>query len=281
MKATKIKYRQIDKLPGHPLDDMLRLERIPHSWCSGCGIGRTMSLYLQALKESDIDLQKVVTVCGIGCTGRASGYIKTDGFHTTHGRAIPFAHGVQSTNPDLIVNVFTGDGDLFSIGGNHFIHGARRNLNINIICINNHIYALTGGQVAPTTFTGARTTTTRSGGTIRPFNLVSLAKGSRAPYVARFPANRNALVIRSFKRAFEIPGFTFNEIISPCPTVFGQLNKLSILDYWDQLKKTSKPITEEQRLRPSLAPVLFGPNGYESIPYGVFVDEYKEKNQNE
>ncbi|MFX1255516.1 MAG: thiamine pyrophosphate-dependent enzyme [Promethearchaeota archaeon] len=272
-----IKYQHIEKVASHPLDDMLRTERIPHSWCSGCGIGRILNLYLETLKETDIDLKKVVTVSGIGCTGRASGYIKTDGFHTTHGRAIPFAHGVKSTNPELIVNVFSGDGDFFSIGGNHFIHAARRNLDINIICLNNHIYALTGGQVASTTFTGARTTTTRSGGTIRPFNLAALAKGSGAVYVARYPANRGPLVMRSFKRALEIPGFTFNEIISPCPTVFGRLNKLELLDYWKQLKTFSKPITEEERLNPSLAPITFGPNGYERIPYGVFVDEYKEE----
>ncbi|MFX0093089.1 MAG: thiamine pyrophosphate-dependent enzyme [Candidatus Hodarchaeota archaeon] len=277
MANNQIKYKQVDKLPGHPLDDMLRTERIPTGWCSGCGIGRTLTYYLEALKEANINLQKVVTVSGIGCTGRASGYVKTDGFHTTHGRAIPFAHGVKSTNPELIVNVFTGDGDLFSIGGNHFIHGARRNLDINIICLNNHIYALTGGQVAPTTFTGARTTTTRSGGTIRPFNLVALAKGSGATYVARYPANRGPLVMRSLKRAFEIPGFTFNEIISPCPTVFGRLNKLPIIEYWNQLKKVSKPITEEQRDHPSLAPINFGPQGYEQVPYGVFVDDYKEE----
>ena len=127
--------KQIKKQSTHPLDDLLRTDRIPHIWCRGCGIGTAFSSCLIAMKKSGIDLQKTAMVSGIGCSGRGAGYVNLDSYHTTHGRAIPFATGMKLANPALNIVVFSGDGDLFAIGGNHFIHAARRNVDLTIVCV--------------------------------------------------------------------------------------------------------------------------------------------------
>ena len=124
----------------HPLDDLLRTDRLPHIWCPGCGLGTALTCFLTALRKSGLDLKKSTVVSGIGCTGRVAGYVKLDSFHTTHGRAIPFATGLKLGNPELKVIVFSGDGDLVTIGGNHFIHAARRNIDLTVICINTVSY---------------------------------------------------------------------------------------------------------------------------------------------
>jgi len=143
----------------NPVEPFLRTDRMPHIWCPGCGIGTTVNCFARALVESKLPLDKVAVVSGIGCTGRVAGYVHLDSFHTTHGRAIPFATGLKLANPNLHVVVYSGDGDLIAIGGNHFIHAARRNVDITVICVNNFIYGMTGGQVAPTTPVGATATT--------------------------------------------------------------------------------------------------------------------------
>jgi 2-oxoglutarate ferredoxin oxidoreductase subunit beta len=216
----------MEEIPKHPLEQYVRMDRMPHIWCPGCGIGTEVTCFMKALEEAEVDPNKVVVVSGIGCTGRVAGYVNYDSFHTTHGRAIPFAEGVKLANPDLTVVVFSGDGDLFAIGGNHFIHAARRNVNIKVFCVNNFIYGMTGGQVAPTTPIGARTTTSPYGCIEPPFNLPFLAESSGAVYVARWTPLHIRRMTHSMAEAIKKRGFSFIEIVSPCPTVYARYNKL-------------------------------------------------------
>ena len=215
----------IIKEDKHPFDDYLREERLPHIWCSGCGIGLVLNCFIRGLLKSGLDLDKVAFVSGIGCTGRAAGYVRLDSFHTTHGRAIPFATGLKMANPELKVVVFSGDGDIVAIGGNHFIHAARRNVDITVICVNNFNYGMTGGQFAPTTPQTARTTTSRSGNTESPFNIPYLAAASGATYIARWTAAQVPQLDKAITEALLKKGFSFIEVISPCPTYYGRMNQ--------------------------------------------------------
>lgn len=222
----------------HPMDALLREERLPHIWCSGCGIGTALTCFISALLKSGLDLDKVVVVSGIGCTGRVAGYVKLDSFHTTHGRAIPFATGLKLANPELKVVVFSGDGDLVTIGGNHFIHAARRNIDMTVICVNNFNYGMTGGQHGATTPVGSITTTTPYGNYEHPFNLPYLAAASGAVYVARWTVLHVRRLERAIGEALVKRGFSFVEVISPCPTNFGRWHKqrtgLDALKYYHE-----------------------------------------------
>ncbi len=208
------------------IDQYLRTERLPHIWCPGCGIGIAMRAMIQALSQTDLPLDQVAVVSGIGCTGRVAGYVNLDSFHTTHGRAIPFATGLKLGNPNLKVIVFSGDGDLFAIGGNHFIHAARRNIDLTVVCVNNFIYGMTGGQVGCTTPSHARTSTTPYGNSEPPFSLPQLASACGAVYVARWTTYHVVQLITAMKDAINKRGFSFVEVISPCPTVYGSRNEL-------------------------------------------------------
>jgi 2-oxoglutarate/2-oxoacid ferredoxin oxidoreductase subunit beta len=218
------KLREDEK--EHPLEKWLRMERIPHIWCSTCGIGTAVTCFIEAIKKTSIPRNDICVVSGIGCSGRIAGYIRQDSFHTTHGRAIPFAVGLKLANPKLKVVVFSGDGDLASIGGNHLIHTARRNLDITVLCINNFIYAMTGGQLAPTTPPTAIATTSPYGNYERPFNLPALATACGAVYVARWTALHVRRLTTSISEALQKKGFSFVEIICPCTTLYARKNKL-------------------------------------------------------
>lgn len=210
----------------HPYERFLRKDRIPHIWCEGCGNGIILNCFARALDELNMDLDKVVVVSGIGCIGRVSGYTNTDSFHTTHGRPIAFATGVKLANPELKVVVISGDGDLFAIGGNHFIHAARRNLDIQVICADNFIYGMTGGQAGPTTPLTTWTSTTPYGNIEQSFNLVHLASACGAVYVARWTTLHTRWLTESIKKALQKEGFSFIEVISECPELFGRYNKM-------------------------------------------------------
>jgi 2-oxoglutarate ferredoxin oxidoreductase subunit beta len=212
--------------PVNPVEPFLRGDRMPHIWCPGCGIGTTVNCFARALVESKLPPDKVAIVSGIGCTGRVAGYMKLDSFHTTHGRAIPFATGLKLANPELTVVVYSGDGDLIAIGGNHFIHAARRNADLKVICVNNFTYGMTGGQVAPTTPLGALATTTPYGCFEQPFNLPFLAESSGAVYVARWTAFHVRHITHSMVEVLNKKGFCFIEILAPCPTLYQRRNRL-------------------------------------------------------
>jgi 2-oxoglutarate ferredoxin oxidoreductase subunit beta len=220
------------------VEKYLRQDRMPHIWCPGCGIGPTLGCFLRAVDGSQLNTDKIVVVSGIGCTGRVAGYVKLDSFHTTHGRAIPFATGLKLANPELNVVVFSGDGDLVAIGGNHLIHAARRNIDITVICVNNFNYGMTGGQVGPTAPFQARTTTTPYGNFELPFNLPYLMAASDASFVARWTVIHIRQLEKSILEAINRRGFSFIEVISPCPPVYGRMNKepngIDSLHYYQQ-----------------------------------------------
>jgi 2-oxoglutarate/2-oxoacid ferredoxin oxidoreductase subunit beta len=225
---------------GFPGENLLRTDRLPHIWCPECGIGTAVSCFTHALTRLELDPDDVAIVSGIGCSGRVAGYLKLDSFHTTHGRAIPFATGLKLANPKLKVVVFSGDGDLIAIGGNHFIHAARRNIDLTVICINNFNYAMTGGQVGPTTPLTAKATTTPYGNFEHPFNLPALAASCGATYVARWTVLHVRRLIKAFEEALSKKGFSFVEAISPCPTLYTRRNKLGTgLDRMHEYKEKS------------------------------------------
>lgn len=207
------------------VEDCLREDRMPHIWCPGCGMGTILHSFLEAVHKSGIPLDDMAVVSGIGCAGRVAGYVKLDSFHTTHGRAIPFATGLKLANPRLKVVVFSGDGDLISIGGNHFIHAARRNMDITVICVNNFVYGMTGGQFGPTTPLDARTSTSRYGNHEPTFNVPHLAEASGATYIARWTALHVRRMEKSFTEALLKKGFSLVEVISPCPVLYGRMNR--------------------------------------------------------
>jgi len=195
----------------------LRTDLLPTIFCPGCGNGQVINFLIRAIDELNISKDKIVLISGIGCSSRIPAYFDTDGIHTTHGRAIAFATGVKVTNPDLTVIVITGDGDLAAIGLNHFLQAIRRNISITVICINNENYAMTGGQVSPTTPMGNYTASTPYQSIEHSFNLSALAKSAGALYVARWTTFHPLQCIKSIKKGLTKKGFSFIEILSPCP----------------------------------------------------------------
>ena len=250
----------------HPLDRYLRPGRIPHIWCAGCGNGIAFTAFIKALEKSGAPLDKTVVVSGIGCSGRTAGYLELDTYHTTHGRALPFATGLKLAKPELHVVVFSGDGDLFAIGGNHFIHAARRNVDITVICINNFNYGMTGGQSGPTTPLHAKTTTTPYGCVEHPFNLVHLAAAAGAVYVARWTVLNTYELRQAIVEAMAKRGFSFVEVISPCPTGYARRNKLGTV--LDQMKYYKDHTYLADRLDPESTALRFKGD----IAVGKFVD---------
>jgi 2-oxoglutarate/2-oxoacid ferredoxin oxidoreductase subunit beta len=196
-------------------------------FCPGCGHGILMGLILRAIDELKLDMNKMLFVSGIGCAAWIpSPHFAGDTLHTLHGRALAFATGAKLFNPDLCVMVISGDGDLSSIGGNHLIHAARRNIDLKVICADNMIYGMTGGQVASTTPQGSRTSTTEKGNPYRPFDLCKLMQAAGAGYVARYAVTQPKALIRSIKKALYHKGLSFIDCLSPCPTQFGRRNQM-------------------------------------------------------
>lgn len=232
----------------HKADSLLRPERLPHIWCPGCGLGVAVKAYVLTLEEiqDDIPIENQVVVSGIGCSGRIAGYINIDSYHTTHGRAIPFATGVKLANSDLSVTVFSGDGDLLTIGGNHFIQAARRNMDINVFLVNNFNYGMTGGQYGATTPQETKTTTSPYGNFEEPMNAPALAESLGAPYIARWTTFHVRQLAESMQRAFERSGFSLVEIISPCPPGFGRKNEfpegLDMMEYFEDRSELAPDI---------------------------------------
>jgi len=200
-------------------------KNFPHVWCSGCGIGVVMGTLVRAIDKLGLSRDEVVLVSGIGCTSRLPVYLDFNALHTTHGRALPFATGVKFARPGMKVIVITGDGDALAIGGNHFIHACRRNIDITAILINNYIYGMTGGQGSPTTPSNAFSTTTPYGNVEKHFDPCELAKAAGATYVARTTVYHTPQMEKNIISAIEHHGFSLVEVISNCHTYYGRLNR--------------------------------------------------------
>ncbi|BAZ99061.1 2-oxoglutarate synthase subunit KorB [Methanothermobacter sp. EMTCatA1] len=204
----------------------LRRERLPHIFCAGCGNGIVLNSFFKGMEMAGIDFENIAMVSGIGCSSRIPGYVNCDSLHTTHGRPISFATGLKLGNPSLDVVVFTGDGDAAAIGGNHLIHGARRNIDMTVICINNSIYGMTGGQISPTSPEGSYGSTAPYGALEDPFDLAELVTAAGASYVARWTTAHPLQLANSIKKGLKNRGFSFIEAISQCPTYFGRKNRM-------------------------------------------------------
>ncbi len=200
--------------------------RLPHIWCPGCGNGLAMKAIVMAIEEKGLPQDETVIVSGIGCSSRASGYMDFDTLHTAHGRAIPFATGIKLANPRLHVIVITGDGDCTAIGGNHFIHGCRRNVDLTVIMFNNEIYGMTGGQGSPTTPLDRLTTTAPYGTSVRPFDACHIAMAAGATYVGRSTAYHVRHLAKLIGEGIDNKGFSFIEAYVQCPTAYGRKNRL-------------------------------------------------------
>jgi len=195
-------------------------------WCPGCGDGEILQSFFRAVHELGISQNDMAIVSGIGCSGRISGYVDFNTMHTTHGRPVTFATGIKLARPDKYVVVFGGDGDQTAIGGNHFIHACRRNIDITIIVINNNVYGMTGGQYSPTTPQDFKTQTTPYGNYDNQFDIVNLAIGAGATYVARESVLKPLMVTKYIKKALEHKGASVVEVISNCHINLGRRNKM-------------------------------------------------------
>jgi 2-oxoglutarate ferredoxin oxidoreductase subunit beta len=207
-------------------DKYLRMNRFPFIWCTGCGNGTVTKAMLGAIDRIGLDQNKITVVSGIGCSSRAAGYLDFNTLHTTHGRAIAFASGVKMAKPELTVIVVTGDGDATAIGGNHFIHAARRDLDITVVLFNNWIYGMTGGQVSPTTPLGLRATTAPFGNVEPSFDISGLAIAAGASFVARASVINPVKMSQYIEKGIRKKGFSLIEAFTPCPTAFGRQNRL-------------------------------------------------------
>lgn len=210
------------ELKINPNRKFLRPEKLPHFFCSGCGCGQVLNYYTQALDELGMDPRHMVHIAGVGCTARIPVYLRTDLFHGVHGRTLAWATGVKLMLPDTPVVIFAGDGDIASIGGNHLIHAARRNLDVTVVMVNNLNFAMTGGQVAPTTPEHVRTMTTPYGNSEPRFDVCELAVAAGATHVERWTTAKPIPCKKAIERALLHKGFSLIEIVSQCPTHFGR-----------------------------------------------------------
>jgi 2-oxoglutarate/2-oxoacid ferredoxin oxidoreductase subunit beta len=227
----------------------LREDRLPVIWCSGCGHGTAIKALLRAIDRIGLDQDNTAVVSGIGCSSRATGYLDFNTLHTTHGRAIAFATGLKIAKPDMNVIVITGDGDATAIGGNHFIHAARRNIDLTVILLNNFIYGMTGGQASPTTPRGSKATTAPFGALDPCFDIGKLAAGAGASYVARCSVHQPVQADKMMEAAIRKEGFSLVEVFSPCPTGFGRRNgQRTGKDQFLWLKENAVPLRKADKM---------------------------------
>jgi 2-oxoglutarate ferredoxin oxidoreductase subunit beta len=231
-------------------DKYLRLNKLPLIWCAGCGDGIVLKAMLRAIDRIGLSKDEICMVSGIGCSSRLTGYVDFNTLHATHGRAIAFATGVKMVKPEMTVIVVTGDGDATAIGGNHYIHAARRNIDVTVVLFNNNIYGMTGGQVSPTTPFGYRASTAPFGSVENTFNISGLAEAAGASFVARGTVYDAIKLDRMIEKAIRKKGFSVVEVMTPCPTAFGRRNRLgSGADMIKQLKEDSVSFEKASKMK--------------------------------
>ncbi len=226
-------------------------KKFPNVWCAGCGIGIVMGALIRAIDRIGLDKDDVALVSGIGCTGRMPVYMDFNTIHTTHGRALAFATGLKIARPQMKVIAIMGDGDAMAIGGNHFIHAARRNIGITSIVVNNEIYGMTGGQYSPTTPIGGRASTAPYGNIEPSMPICDVAKAAGATFVARSTVYHAIELDRFIEHAIRKNGFSVVEAVAYCPTTYGRMNKLgTTVDMMRQLKEGSISLSAADKLSP-------------------------------
>ena len=220
----------------------LRTQKMPHIWCPGCGNGIVLKAILRAIDRLGLNKDEIAMVSGIGCSSRTPGYVDFNTVHTTHGRALAFATGIKLAKPELTVIVVSGDGDATAIGGNHFIHTARRNIDLTMIIFNNYIYGMTGGQYSPTTPSGKWGSTAPYGNLENSFDICGLASAAGASYVARGTVYHAVQLDKLIEGAIRKKGFSVVEALTPCPTYYGRRNsQKSVIDMMNwQIENTVK-----------------------------------------
>jgi len=225
------------------IKNYLRERFFLHMWCPGCGHGIVLNALLRAIEKLGLNKNDIVMVSGIGCSSRISGYVDFHTLHTIHGRALAFATGVKMSRPELNLIVPMGDGDALSIGGNHFIHAARRNIDMTAIVMNNRIYGMTGGQYSPLSGYGTSATTAPYSNIDHAFDVVKLAESAGASFVARTTVYHVQQLADIIRQAIEHKGFSVVEALTQCPTYFGRKNRLgSAADMMRQFKDNTTPI---------------------------------------
>jgi len=240
-------------------------KKFPHVLCAGCGHGIVLGTLIRSIHSLDIPKDDVVIVAGIGCSGRLAVYVDFNTVHTTHGRALTFATGIKMANPKLNVITIMGDGDALSIGGNHLIHAARRNIGVTALILNNNIYGMTGGQSSPATPEGATTMTNPYGQLDKSFDTVELARGAGANYVARGTVFHVKKLEKVLTNAIERPGFSVVEAITPCHTQYGRKNKYRTpVDMYKWMKKAAVPVERYEEMSEA--------EQKDRLPIGVFVE---------
>lgn len=241
----------------------LRERFFPHMWCAGCGHGIVLNSLVRAVDSLGIKKRDMVMVSGIGCSSRISGYVDFHSLHTLHGRALAFATGVKLSKPSLNVIVPMGDGDALAIGGNHFIHAARRNINITALVMNNRTYGMTGGQFSPLSGVGTKATTAPYSNIDREFDTVELASAAGATFVGRTTVYHVKQLQSLLKKAISHNGFSVLEVLSQCPTYFGRKNrKGSAVDMMNSFRDGTVPVGSKKKEK-----------NPELIERGIFVEK--------
>jgi 2-oxoglutarate ferredoxin oxidoreductase subunit beta len=243
-------------------------KKFPHVYCAGCGHGIVLGSLIRSVHSLGYSKDDVVLVAGIGCSGRMAVYVDFNTVHTTHGRALTFATGIKMANPALKVIVVMGDGDAMSIGGNHLIHAARRNIGLTALVLNNNIYGMTGGQASPASPEGTVSATSPFGQLERSFDIVDMAMASGASYVARGTVLHANMLDGLISGALEKPGFNLVEILTPCHTHYGRKNKFkTVVDMYQWYKKNTVKLDRYGQLTPE--------EQAKFTPIGVFRDEMR------